>query len=60
MTRKNKFQQQQLWMPPIAPAGVELPAPQRLELTAALAELLRQFASLSTETGEHPSHTEDI
>jgi hypothetical protein len=60
MTRKHKFQQQQLWILPIAPAGVELSAPQRRELTAALADLLWQFASLSTETETPPRNTEDI
>jgi hypothetical protein len=62
MTRKHKFQQPQLWMPPVAPVGVELSAPQRRELTAALADLLWQFASLSTETETEkpPRNTEAI
>ena len=56
MTRKNNFQQLRLWTPPIAPDGVDLPAAKRRELTAALADLLWQFASVSSEretTHEH-------
>ena len=36
-------------MPPIAPEGVDLPTGKRRELTAALADLLWQFASVSSE-----------
>jgi hypothetical protein len=56
MTRKNHFQQQQLWILPAAPAGVELPATKRRELTAALAELLWQFASVSAERQANQEH----
>jgi hypothetical protein len=64
MILKNKFQQQQLWMLPIAPAGEELPAGKRQELIAALADLLWQFASVSAERetanqqGGYDSHDE--
>ena len=54
MSRKNNLRQQQLWMPPMAPDGLALPAAQRRTLTAALADLLRQFASVS---GERKAHT---
>jgi hypothetical protein len=49
MPLKNKFQQAQLWMLPIAPDGVELPAAKQRELTAALADLLWQFARVLAE-----------
>jgi hypothetical protein len=43
-------------MLPIAPTGVELSATKRRELTAALADLLWQFASVSAEleTNQQP------
>ncbi len=56
MRTKNKFQQMQLWMIEIAPDGVELPATKRQELTTALADLLWQFASVSSEMESTQEH----
>ena len=50
MTRKNNFKQQPLWLPVSTDNALELPAGKRRELTAALADLLLQYASPSPES----------
>ena len=50
MRRKNNFKQQQLWLPVGTGKALELPAGKRRELTAALADLLLQYASASAES----------
>jgi len=50
MTRKNNFKQRPLWLPVSTDNALELPAGKRRELTAALADLLLQYASASAES----------
>jgi hypothetical protein len=50
MTRKNKFKQQQLWLPVSTNHALELPAGKRRELIAALADLLLQYATAAAES----------
>ena len=50
MTRKNNFKQQQLWLPVSRDNALELPAGKRRELSAALADLLLQYASAAAES----------
>lgn len=52
MTLRKQFRQLQLWTQPYAAAGVELPASRRRELTAALADLLWQFAIATAHPNE--------
>ena len=56
MILKTKLQQLPLWAPTQASEGVELTATRRRELTAALADLLWEFASLAAETESQPEH----
>ena len=64
MTGKKKFHQQRLWVQPLAPGGLDLPATKQQELRAALADLLWQFARASadlettTEQGGYDGHAE--
>lgn len=50
MTRKNNFKQQQLRLPVSTDDALELTAGKQRELTAALADLLLQYASTSLES----------
>ena len=52
MRLRKQFQQLQLWRQPYAPGGVELPASRRRELTAALADLLWQFARATAHANQ--------
>jgi hypothetical protein len=56
MTLKTNFRQQRLWMLSNTPDGMELPAAKRRELTAALADLLLQFAGEVSKMENTPEH----